>query len=277
MNLTSIYTLIALIAFAGNSIFCRLALGEDKIDAAGFTIVRLLSGIVILMIIFLVRNRGLKSASKGSWRASFMLFMYAASFSFAYIYLDTGTGALILFGMVQITMILAGLAGGARLKPVEWIGSILAFSGFVYLVRPMLTTPSWLGSILMTAAGISWAGYTLAGKTSEHPADETAFNFLRTLPFVLLLLAAGLKHISLSPEGVFLAIGSGTFASGIGYVLWYAALKGLSNTQAAVVQLLVPVFAAAGGIMFAGETLSFHLVFSAAVIISGILIVILAK
>lgn len=256
---------------------CRLALGENKIDPAGFTLIRLLSGTGILALILLIKSKKHGMRSTGSRRASLMLFLYALCFSYAYIFLDTGTGALILFGMVQITMISAGLIKGHRMLLPEWIGTILAFSGFVYLVWPILTTPSWTGSLMMTAAGAAWAFYTLAGSRSKNPVDETAYNFIRTLPFVLILLIFSLPKLSFSSTGIILAIGSGALASGLGYVLWYAALRGLSNIQAAVVQLMVPLMAAGGGLIFAGESISLHLVLSAVAILGGIFIVILAK
>ena len=271
------YTIIALLAFAGNSVLCRLALGENAIDAASFTAIRLLSGIVVLAILLKATTTSETAPSKGSWGASLMLFLYAITFSFAYMSLDTGTGALILFGSVQITMILTGLYFSKKLHISEWLGVLFAFSGFVYLVFPGLGAPSLLGFLLMTVAGIAWGFYTLAGTGSENPLSDTAYNFYRTLPLVAILIAVTFQNADLSQKGVVLAVLSGGIASAVGYTIWYMALKGLSGTQAAVVQLLVPVIAAFGGVLFANEILSLRMVVSALMILGGVLAVVLGK
>lgn len=270
-------TSLALLAFAGNSILCRLALGGNAIDAASFTTIRLLSGIIVLMAILRLTKSNGGSGSKVSWRASSMLFLYAVTFSFAYISLATGIGALILFGSVQITMILASLISGNRLHYPEWIGTLIAFSGFIYLVMPSLTTPSVIGFILMTIAGVAWGIYTLMGRGSRNPLSDTVNNFLCTLPFIAILMAVTFQDAKLSQEGVLLAALSGGIASGVGYTVWYIALAGLTGIQAAVVQLLVPVIAAIGGVLFADEMISLRLVLSSAMILGGILTVILGK
>ena len=276
---TIVLTAFALMALAGNSVLGRLALRGEQIDAASFTAIRLLSGIVVLAVILkIARSRPhQKHHSNGSWAAAFMLFLYAIAFSYAYISLDTGIGALILFGAVQITMILMGIIGGHKLHTLEWGGLLVAFSGFVYLVMPGVTAPSLTGFILMTVAGIAWGFYTLAGKGSVSPLGDTAFNFLRTLPFVLILLVITLQYSNMSQEGVILAMLSGGITSGVGYTIWYAALEGLSAIQAAVVQLLVPVIATFGGVIFADEMFTFRLVLSSVLILCGVLIVILGK
>ncbi len=256
---------------------CRLALGEETIDAASFTVIRLLSGVVILAVIVLGRNAGKPVASKGSWLASLMLFAYAVTFSYAYISLDTGTGALILFGSVQITMILLSLISGNRLHRMEWLGVVLAFAGFIYLVLPRLSTPSLSGFMLMTVAGIAWGLYTLRGRGSTQPLNDTAYNFARTLPFLLLLFAFTYQNAELSQRGVMLAVLSGALASGLGYAIWYAALAGLSATQAAVIQLLVPVIAAIGGVIFADEVITLRLLLSSMMVLGGIMMVILTR
>ena len=276
---TIIFTLLALIAFAANSVLCRLALGDKAIDAAGFTSIRLLSGILVLLIIINLRRdkHKDKTLTKGSWAASFMLFVYAITFSFAYITLDTGTGALILFGTVQITMIVVSLLSGARLHISECSGIIVACAGFVYLILPGVTAPSTTGFLLMSLAGIGWGSYTLMGRDSREPLMDTAYNFLRTAPLVILLalITFGSAHYSFA--GIFYAALSGGIASGIGYTIWYAALPGLSTVQAAVVQLLVPVIAALGGVLFVSETITPRLTISAALILGGILMVVLGK
>lgn len=279
---TIISTVFALLAFAGNSVLCRLALGDtsidaERIDAASFTSIRLLSGIVILAVILKMNHKQKAASSKGSWIASLMLFFYAVSFSFAYISLDTGTGALILFATVQFTMIFVNLLSGNKLHYSEWLGLMIAFSGFVYFVLPSLTSPSLRGFILMIVAGIAWGFYTLKGRASKAPLNDTAYNFIRTTPFLIILMLITFQDASLSPQGVFLAVLSGAITSGIGYAVWYSALTGLSVTQAAVVQLFVPVIAAIGGVIFANEIVSIRLVLSSIMILGGILIVVLGR
>jgi drug/metabolite transporter (DMT)-like permease len=284
------YTSFALIALAGNSVLCRLALGGQIIDAASFTVIRLMSGIVILSLILLI-NKSLHSRtvlptdssevnhkkSTGSWLAGFMLFLYAITFSYAYISLDTGTGALILFGAVQISMILVGLWSGNKLHYAEWLGIMMAFMGLVYLVIPSLSTPSMSGFILMAISGVAWAVYSLLGRASTNPIDDTAYNFLRTLPFILLCVLFTYDQVNLSTQGLWLAIISGAITSGLGYILWYMALRELSVTQAAVIQLLVPTLAALGGIIFVNELVSLRFVLSSVLVLGGILIVVTGR
>lgn len=272
-------TILALLAFAANSVLCRLALAEGAIDAAGFTLIRLLSGVAVLVLIVLLTQRksAKPSIAKGSWRAASMLFIYAAAFSYAYISLDTGTGALVLFGAVQITMITAGLLAGNRLQTTEWIGCGIAIFGFVYLIYPDLTTPTLSGFVLMAAAGISWGFYTLAGRGSKNSLMDTTYNFVRTLPMLLVLFIVTISQLSVTLEGAILAILSGALASGVGYTIWYIALSGLSSIQAAVLQLLVPVIATVGGVIFAGEMLTIRLAVSTILVLGGILLVILGK
>jgi len=236
---TVLFTSLALLAFAGNSILCRLALGDQAIDAASFTWIRLLSGVLFLIVILKIVNRPDVSVSKGSWKASFMLFVYAICFSLAYISLDTGMGALILFAAVQVTIIMIGLLSGNRLYFIEWLGTVVAFLGFIYLVLPGLSAPPLIGFILMSIAGVAWGFYTLAGKGSKYPLSDTTYNFIRTLPFVVVLVLITIQNSNLTSEGIVLAIISGGITSGIGYTVWYVALNGLSAIQAAVLQLLV--------------------------------------
>jgi len=274
---TIILTSLALIAFAANSVLCRLALGSEAIDAASFTFIRLLSGTIVLLIIIGFTRNTTGVSAKGSWAASFMLFLYAITFSYAYTSLDTGTGALILFGSVQITMILLSLISGTRLHSLEWAGVIIAFTGFVFLIMPGVTTPSTIGLLLMTAAGIAWGIYTLKGRSSKSPLFDTAYNFLRTTPLVMLLGLITFNNANYTSEGILLALLSGGITSGIGYTIWYIALSGLSATQAAVLQLLVPVIAALGGVIFVSESITFRLSVSAAMVLGGILMVVLGK
>jgi drug/metabolite transporter (DMT)-like permease len=272
-----ILTALALIAFAANSVLCRLALGDEAIDASSFTVIRLLSGAVVLLVILSATGKPAEAPTKGSWAASLMLFIYAVTFSYAYISLDTGTGALILFGAVQITMILLSLLSGTRLHVTEWTGVAISFVGFMYLILPSVTTPSVSGFLLMTVAGIAWGIYTLKGRKSKSPLSDTTYNFIRTLPFVALLALATLGNLQYSAEGILLALISGGITSGIGYAIWYIALAGLSATQAAVVQLTVPVIAALGGLVFASEAITFRFTLSAVMVLGGVLLVVLGK
>jgi drug/metabolite transporter (DMT)-like permease len=274
---TILLTGLALIAFAANSVLCRLALGNEAIDASSFTGIRLLSGAIALFIILSIKGSNNGPASKGSWIAGFVLFLYAITFSYAYHSVDTGTGALILFGSVQITMIILSLVSGTRLHSIEWFGVILAFSGFVYLILPNITTPSINGFILMTISGISWGIYTLKGRNSNNPLMDTTYNFLRTIPFVAVFAAFTMQNMSYSSEGMVLALLSGAITSGVGYTIWYIALGGLSSTQAAVIQLSVPVIAAIGGVIFISEVITIRLFISAIIVLSGILMVVLGK
>ena len=274
---TTFFTSLALIAFAANSVLGRLALKENAIDPSSFTAVRLLSGAVVLLIIISINRRKSNLSTKGSWSASLMLFIYAITFSFAYLSLDTGTGALILFAAVQITMILLSLITGTRLHLVEWVGVATAFTGFVYLILPGLTTPSLGGFILMTISGVAWGLYTLKGRDSKNPPMDTAYNFYRTIPLVCILVIITFKTAHYSLEGLLLALLSGGITSGLGYTIWYIALGGLSSTSAAVLQLLVPVIATAGGILFISEAITTRLIISATIILGGILMVLLGQ
>ena len=281
--MTAAATSFALVAFAANSVLTRLALGEQSIDAASFTLVRLVSGALVLLFIMKLVGAGsteklkkpltdsgqgrLNNISRGGWTASAMLFLYAATFSFAYISLETATGALILFGAVQLTMIISTVLKGNQLHLAEWLGVSVAFAGFVYLIMPSITTPSVIGFALMTLAGIAWGFYTLLGKGSTDPLADTASNFARTIPMVIALGAIFIADSNLSTKGIILASLSGTIASGFGYTVWYIALRGLSTTLAAVSQLSVPLIAAFGGILFVSETLTLRFLVSAMMIL----------
>ncbi len=274
---TAFYASLALIAFAANSVLCRMALGDGQIDAAGFTAIRLLSGALVLWLILQFSGRQAHSRGKGSWRASLLLFAYAVMFSFAYLSLDTATGALILFGAVQLTMLTLAIFAGERLQPLEWLGLAAAFAGFVYLMLPSATTPSLSGFLMMAAAGIAWGVYTLIGRGSTQPLAETAGNFLRTLLPTAILALLFLQPSQLTTTGTLLAVLSGAVASGIGYSIWYAALPGLSSSVAAASQLLVPVIAALGGVLLVDEALTLRFGVAAALILGGIALVIAAK
>ena len=259
-----------MIAFASNSLLCRVALKQNDIDAASFTAIRLLSGAVTLSILLLLRNKKRDVFKAGNWRSAFFLFAYAICFSFAYLGLTTATGALILFGCVQMTMIGISITKGERPSSLEWLGLVVAAAGLVYLVLPGLTSPPLSSAVLMATAGVAWGIYTLRGRASEDPLADTTGNFARSVPMIALATLPFVSQIHLSNRGIILAILSGSVASGIGYTVWYAALKYHTATRAAVLQLAVPVIAAGGGILFLAESADLRLVIAAALILGGI-------
>lgn len=270
-----LYTSFALVAFAFNSILCRLALGTKAIDAPGFTAIRLISGAVTLL---LISSFSAKTKIKGgNWLSAFFLFAYAICFSFAYISLTTATGALILFGCVQATMIISALVSGERPKFLEWIGLFAALGGLIYLVFPGLSAPPIFSSFLMAIAGISWGFYTLRGRQSTNPLADTTGNFVRSIPLILLAVLPFLPNIYLTNRGILLAFLSGAFASGLGYSVWYAALKYHTATRAAILQLSVPALAAIGGIFFLAEIVSIRLMLASSLILGGIGLAILGR
>jgi drug/metabolite transporter (DMT)-like permease len=274
---TAVLTLFTLVAFAANSVLCRLALGEGSIDAASFSTIRLLSGAVALWLIVLFLRKRSISVRKGSWISAWMLFLYAVTFSYAYISLSTGTGALILFGAVQATMLLAGLLSGERPHLMQWGGLVLALGGLLYLVFPGLTAPSPLGSVLMIASGIAWGVYSIRGKRGADPLVVTGENFVGAVPLAILVSVAAYSSLHLSVEGAVLAVISGALTSGVGYVVWYTALRGLTATRASVVQLAVPVLAAAGGVLFLSEEISVRLIVATVAILGGIGLTVLGR
>lgn len=281
-----VYTTFALVAFAFNSILCRLALLGEEADAAGFTVVRLVSGAATLVVIGHVVNRfgnprvgkgGTFDLRRGSWASAFFLFAYAICFSFAYLGLTAGTGTLILFGSVQMTMIAVAIIKGERPRVLEWLGLVTAVGGLVYLVFPGLSSPPLQASLLMAAAGAAWGFYTLRGKGSADPLGDTAGNFLRSVPMVAVAAIQFLAQMQISNKGIVLAVLSGAVASGLGYTVWYAALRGHTATRAAVLQLSVPVIAAVGGIVLLAETPDLRLAMAATLILGGIALTIGAK
>jgi drug/metabolite transporter (DMT)-like permease len=272
--LTSLFTLFALVAFAANSILCRLALGQGAIDAATFTSIRLTSGALALLLLTAVIPRPVsKNSRAGSWTSALLLFLYAMPFSFAYVSLGVANGALILFLSVQATMLLGAIRTGERIHWLEWLGIVVAIGGLVVLVAPGLSAPNPAGAALMAVAGVAWGIYSLRGRSSTDPIGDTAANFLRAVPFALAASAgsaAAFGSAHLSTQGLLLAVGSGVLASGVGYVAWFAALRHLKALQAAALQLTVPVIAAAGGILLLSERISMRLVLSALLILGGV-------
>jgi drug/metabolite transporter (DMT)-like permease len=293
-----ILTFAAMIAFASNSLLCRLALKQTGTDAASFTFIRILSGAVALWLITNARTwlTSLRSAlspvancsgtslvtrhslfGHGTWFSAFALFTYAAAFSFAYVHLSAGTGALLLFGAVQATMILWGLHKGERLDPIQIVGFVVAVTGLVVLIFPGLTAPPLLGSILMVGAGVAWGIYSLRGKAGRDPVASTAGNFLRAVPFAAAVSIILVSRARVDHAGIFYAVVSGAVTSGLGYVIWYCALSGLKATSAATVQLSVPVLAAAGGIMLLHEPVTLRYVLASLAVLGGIFLVVIEK
>jgi drug/metabolite transporter (DMT)-like permease len=264
-----LYTTFALVAFAFNSILCRMALRTGEADAVGFTVVRLVSGAVALIVISYLSKSG-KASKRGNWVYAFCLFMYAICFSFAYLGLTAATGALILFSSVQFTMIAVTLFRGERPNALEWLGLLIALGGLVYLLLPGLSSPPPFQSALMAAAGIAWGFYTLRGKGSGDPLGDTTGNFIRTVPMIV---AAAIP----STRGLVLAILSGALTSGVGYAFWYAALKHHTATRAAVLQLSVPMLTAFAGVLLLSEVMTQRLLIAAAFILGGIGLTILSR
>lgn len=266
---TVVLTSITMVAFASNSLLCRLALQHAAIDAASFSSIRLVSGAIMLAILARF-NAGRAPKARTDWTAAAMLFAYVAFFSFAYLTLSAGTGALILFGAVQLTMLGAGLRAGERFEPLGWAGFALALGGLIYLVSPGVTAPTPLGAALMTVAGVAWGVYSLRGRGLDNPLGATASNFLRAAPMALALSAVLASRAHASPAGIALALASGAITSGVGYVIWYAALKGLTAIRAAAVQLSVPPIAAFAAVLFLGEPLTPRLMVASGAILGGI-------
>jgi len=276
MKQIPLLTFLAMLAFAANSVLCRLALGEEHIDAASFATVRVVSGALILAGVVLYREKG-QVRRDADWRAALALFVYMAFFSFAYLSLGAGTGALILFGAVQLTMFIVALRSGEPFSPAAWLGLLIAVAGLVYLVSPGVTAPEPIGALLMAIAGIAWGVYSLLGRKAADPTRATAWNFLLSVPLVLLTSLIFMQQFHATPFGIALAIASGVVASGIGYVIWYAALRGLAATSAATVQLSVPVIAAIGGVLLLSEDLTLRLLVASAAMLGGVSIVLLQR
>ena len=268
-------TAVAMLAFAANSVLARLALGPAGADAMAYTGIRLASGAIALAVLLAAAHRGRGYRIAGSWTGAAALAGYALAFSIAYIMLGAGVGALILFASVQIGVIGAAIVKGDRPGILEWMGLAVAFTGLVYLVSPGLTAPNPLGALLMVAAGLCWAAYTLIGRGSQSPLADTTGNFIRTLPLALPLVLIGSLWHGLDTATILYAVASGVVASGLGYAIWYAVLPSLARTQAAIVQLSVPAIAAAGGVILIAESLTLRLVVSSLAILGGVALALL--
>jgi len=262
---------LALLAFAANSVLARLALGSGRIDPASFTAIRLAAGALALWLLVSRQPAPAVPTSRSSrWTGAALLFLYAAPFSFAYLSLPTGTGALVLFGAVQLTMIGAALRGGERPGPREWIGLLVALAGLVYLNLPGIGAPEPIGVVLMALAGVAWGLYSLRGRTGGPPLRRTAESFIFAMPFGIVLAAIARSQAHLSTAGVLCAVASGALASGGGYAAWYAVLPSLSATRAGTIQLAVPVIAALAGTAILGERIPLRLIVSGVAILGGV-------
>lgn len=270
-----LFTCLAMLAFAGNSLLCRLALRETEIDAASFTAIRLLCGALTLWL--LLRLKQSRQPIAGNWFGALALFTYAAAFSFAYLQLDTGTGALLLFGAVQLSMLLWGLLRGERLGLLASLGTALASFGLLALLLPGASAPPLSAALLMLLAGVAWGTYSLLGRGMGDPLAVTAGNFLRASPLAVLLALVLLPQLNWDAPGLCYALLSGAITSGVGYAIWYSALPGLRASQAATVQLSVPILAMLGGSLLLSEALSLRLTLSAVAVLGGIALVLGAK
>jgi drug/metabolite transporter (DMT)-like permease len=272
---TLLLTALAMLAFAGNSLLCRAALRDSQIDPASFTALRLFAGALVLWLLLWLRKGPSRVA--GNWYGALALFTYAAAFSYAYLHLDAGAGALLLFGAVQLSMIVWGLFKGERLHRLQTVGIVLAAGGLVALLLPGTSTPSLSASLLMALAGVAWGAYSLLGKGTPDPLAATAGNFIRSLPIMAILGLLALNGLEWNSAGVVYALLSGGLTSGIGYAIWYAALPGLAAIQAASVQLSVPLLTALAGSLLLGESLTGRLVAAGLAILGGIALVLRFK
>lgn len=256
-------------AFAANSLLCRMALLQNGIDPSSFASIRLVCGALTLVVIVRIKRQRLAGV-RSDWIAAVMLFAYVIFFSFAYRTLAAGTGALILFGAVQLTMFSAGLHAGESFGLKGWGGMLLAAGGLVYLVSPGLAAPPLLGASMMVVAGAAWGVYSLRGRGVPDPLVATAGNFVRAAPFALALSLLFAAKAHASAGGIALAVASGALTSGLGYVIWYAALSKLGALHAATVQLSVPLIAAFGGVLLLSEAITLRLAAASVAILGGI-------
>lgn len=276
MNLRTLaLTTAAMLAFAANSVLCRLALGAHLIDAASFATIRTVAGAALLGILLALRPGA--HGGRPNWKSVVTLYLYMVFFSFAYLSLSAGTGALVLFAAVQLTMFVVALRSGEHFPAPSWVGLALAIAGLVYLVSPGVTAPDPLGATLMAVAGISWGVYSLVGRSASDPVVATAHNFIYSVPLVVATSLVFMGRFQVSAAGVAYAIASGAIASGIGYVIWYAALRGLRATSAATVQLSVPVIAAIGGVVLMSEVVTMRLVIASIATLGGVALVLLQR
>lgn len=271
---TAALALAALVAFSANSILARLALGSDLLDAASYAAIRIGAGALMLLLLTRARPDAYRS---GSWASGALLALYAAPFAFAYLELPAGTGALILFGAVQVTMFAFGLGHGERPRALEWFGVAMAMAGLVWFVLPGVDRAPLLGAAFMAIAGIAWGGYSLRGRRAKRPLFDTTGNFVRAVPFVVAVLLLRLPSLELTAEGVVYAVLSGAVASALGYAVWYAALAGLTATRAATIQLAVPVLTAWAGVWLLHEQITSRLTLAGSAVVAGVALAVFAR
>lgn len=269
---TLLLSAAALVAFAANSILCRLALAETAIDAVSFTTIRIASGALMLGVLLALGSG--REKPRGGWTAALALYTYAILFSYAYLALSAGTGALLLFGAVQLTMFSVALHKGERLDALQTTGLALAVGGVAWLVAPGVSAPPLMNALLMLGAGVAWGLYSLIGRGSAAPLADTAGNFLRAVPVAVLLSLGTSSSAQVDAAGALYAVASGAMASGLGYALWYGALRDLSASRAATLQLAVPVLAALGGVLLLDEVFTTRLAIATAAVLGGIVLVI---
>lgn len=268
-------TALAMLAFAANSLLCRVALRGEAIDPVAFTLVRLLSGALALWLISSLRTK--TESMQGNWKGALSLFVYALGFAYAYVQLDTGTGALLLFGAVQMTIVGYGLFRGERLSVPAVAGLLIASAGLVALLLPGSSAPPLISSMIMIIAGMAWGIYSILGKGASSPLGSTTGNFMLAIPAIVLVALLQADEIRMTLAGVIAALVSGAIASGIGYALWYSVMPRLGSFQAASVQLSVPVLASVGGLIFLGESLSLRLVLASCAVLVGIALVLMSR
>lgn len=271
---TGLLTTVVMLAFAGNSILCRLALKGGHIDPLSFSLIRLFSGACVLALLVCIPAHTYR-ALQGSWIGALTLFGYAVTFSLAYVEMDAGPGALILFAAVPVGMLAAGLLRGERLGPLGVFGLVLSMASLAMLLLPGSTAPPLGSAVLMLAAGISWAGYSIHGKRAHSPAAATAGNFARATLLALLLIVPFLSRVTWDSAGAAYAVFSGAVTSGLGYALWYRVVRQMSVTRAGIVQLSVPVLSVLGGIWWLQEPLTFRVVLSSIGVLGGVAIVLM--
>lgn len=268
--LTALLLILTLCAFAGNSLLNRAALADNTIDWASFTAIRLVSGAILLGLLFGFRHRSAVLPRRDTLVPAVALFVYAVSFSFAYVSLDAGIGALILFPAGQLSLQMIGMLRGIYPTTIQWAGLLLAIAGLAVFLAPGDTAPPLVGGLIMALAGISWGFYSWAGKGAARPALATARNFVGAAVLCLLLIPLLGSGEQVQPTGIILAIISGTITSGLGYITWYAVLPRLSVSTAAASQLSVPAIAALGGVLLLGETLTTRFFIGSVMIFAGI-------
>ncbi|RTL52501.1 MAG: DMT family transporter [Bradyrhizobiaceae bacterium] len=274
---TALLTTIAMIGFAANSLLCRVALASHAIDPATFTTVRVVSASVLLAIAITMSGKRLPRLTATNWRPMLALLAYLLLFSFAYTQLGAGTGALLMFGAVQLTMFAVALWHGERLPALSWAALFVAVAGLIYLMLPGVTAPDTLSGLMMAGSGVAWGTFTLLARGFPDPIEANISNFVACLPIVALVNVAALTQFNVTAIGVGYAVLSGALASGVGYVAWYAALRGLARTQAAIVQLVAPILAAVGGTLFLCEPLTSRLLVSCIAVLGGVAVVVLQR